>query len=365
MPHRVNREEFIQTLARVAPGLSSRDWLEQSTCVVIQDGWCSTFNDEICCRTKSSLPPEISGAVRALPLTRALENLTDDEVEVSCEKGKLRVTAARTKVWVRMENSIVLPVDRVIPPKSWTPLPQDFKDAVELVVAGAGTNEEEFLSVCVHLHPEYMESTDRRQMTRYAIETGVSGSFLVRAKSLAHLVSLQPVKMGETENWVHFRNKSVIFSCRRHLDPFPTETLTRALRFKGVPTKLPMGAEVAAKLAGVFSGEDKKKDRVRVDLTDGHMTVTGEGAYGGATRDLDMDYHGDDLSFQISPTSLIELVKRDTECEIGDGKLKVLGERWSYLTVLSRGGVETPAGGEVKDEPEPVSVAAGDDEGDE
>lgn len=333
---RVNRAEFLQILSRVEPGLSKRDLVEQSRCFVFQDGWVATFNDEICCRTKTDLPEDFVGAVHAEPLTRTLENMADDEIEVSIREGELFLRGKRKQAGIKLEAQIVLPVDQVeLPEKgTWTVLPEEFPAAVEQVIATAGTNDEEFITVCVHVHPLWLEACDRKQATRYEIPTGVTRPFLIRASSLKHIIPLGLTKAGETENWVHFRNKSIIFSCRRHLDEYPSDRITEMMKFRGEPATLPRGGVEAASLAGVFSGEDKDNDKVLVRLTDGHMVVRGDGAFGWASVDLEMAYHGAPVSFLIAPQLLIELVKNHTDCEIGPGRLMVSGARWKYLTVL-------------------------------
>lgn len=347
---RVNRQEFLQTLARVQPGLSSSDFIEQSTCYAFADGWVATFNDEICCRTKTGLP-DLTGAVRAKQFTSVLENMADEEVDLDATAAELRISGRRKKAGVRMEAEIVLPVEQVETPAAWMPLPAEFGDAVRSVLGAAGTNDEEFLTVCVHVHPDFVEACDRKQAARYDIATGVSRPFLVRASSLGHVAKLDMTKVGETDNWIHFRNKLLVFSCRRHLDEYPD--ITALLKTRGTPTKLPRGASEAAALAGVFTADDKENDKVNVRLTTDRMVVRGEGAFGWASADLETAYKGDDVVFRISPAMLTKLVKEHETCEITPDKLIVAGERWRYLTCLGR-----PDASKDAPKPEP-SVAAG------
>ncbi len=334
MATKVNRIEFINTLARVEAGLSPRAFIDQSDCYVFQSGWVSSFNDEICCRAKSGLPAELTGAVHAKPLKDALGAMTADEVTINFKEKEFQVVAGRhERAGIRMEREIVLPVDEVSVPEQWIVLPPDFSTAVNKVMDAAGTNDEEFLSVCVHIHPEYVEATDRKQMCRYRLETGVDQSFLVRAKSIAPMVKLDVVKIGQTDEWVHFRNKSLIFSCRRHVEDY--FKLDEVFDFRGTATKLPRGGDTAASLAGTFC-EGKDNDKVLVTLKPGWMNVRGEGSYGYGERDLEMEYDGDDLTFRLAPQMLTKLVKDAVDCELDGTKLCIRGERWTYLTVLGK-----------------------------
>lgn len=345
--HRINREDFVQALERVEAGRSNRNFLEQSSCYVFRDSWVCTYNDEVCCRTKFDLPLGFTGAVPGKPTMDVLKNMSDDEISLSVKDNQLIIKGRRKESGLRLEAEILLPVDSVESPKKWVLLenPEEFAAAIKQVCGAAGTNEEEFMSVCVHLSPDSIEATDRNQASRYETQTGVSRDFLVRAKSLVHVAPLGITKVGETDNWVHFRNKAVIISIRRHLESY--FNLAPVWAFKGTEAELPRGAEEAARLGAVFSAEDKENNKVTVQLTDGHMKVRGEGAHGWATADLEMAYHGGPVSFRIAPDMLEHLVKSHTRVEIGPGKIMVRGERWQFVSVTSS---TEPAHVEVADE---------------
>ncbi len=358
MAVKINRTEFLQSLARVEAGLSPRAFIDQSDCYVFDQGWVSSFNDEICCRAKSGLPADFTGAVHAKPLKDALGAMTADEVKIDFSGKRLEISAGRERIGIRMEREIVLPVDEVTSPERWEVLPSDFSSAIDKVIDAAGTNDEEFLSVCVHIHPDWVEATDRKQMCRYRIATGVTDSFLVRAKSVAHMIKLDVTKVGQTDEWVHFRNKSVIFSCRRHVENY--FDLSGVFDFRGEPAKLPRGGDHAATLAGTFC-EGKDNDKVLVSLKPGKMTVRGEGSYGYGECDLDMEYDGEDLTFRLAPQMLTKLVKETVDCELDGSKLCVRGDKWTYLTVLGR---PTTADVPVGTDGEPVDDEPEDQDGD-
>lgn len=360
MNYRVNRESFLSVLNRVQAGLSKRNFVEQSSCIVFQDGWAATYNDEVCVQTKvEGLPEDFVGAVTARELIEYLMGIGDDEITLSLEKGRLWVRGARKRAWFRRQEEIVLPIDQIDLPEQWYTLPEKFIEAVTQVKDAVGTDEESFLTVCIHLTPEYIEASDQRQALRYYLDMPISEPFLVRSSSLSQVLPLEPQKIGETPSWVHLRNKLVIFSCRRSLEHYSvTDSITEALKFVGEPATLPKGAAEAAKLGSVFTKEDKDNDKITVKIGDGRMTVIGEGVRGGSIADLVMgDYRGPDLSFRIMPKMLEQLIAKHTTVEIGPGRLAVKGESWNYITVL---GADT-----ASREPDPVPVGAGQEEPDE
>ena len=342
---RVNRIEFLEALARVEAGRSQRPALEQSNCYIFSQSWCTTFNDELCCRTKVNLPQDFTGAVVGGPLKTLIENFPDDEIDLVPVRNNagLQVRGRRRRAEVRMEAEILLPIDDVSPPEKWVPIdkPDEFAQAIKQVSGACGTSDEEFLTVCIHLTPDGLEACDRSQAVRYEMTTGVTRPFLVRAKALTQVAQYQMTKIGETVNWVHFRNKTLIYSCRRYIEDFMD--LAPLWGFRGSPMVLPKGAVEAARIGAIFSGEDKENDRVTVRISEGHMVVRGEGSYGWAESDLETNFKGDPFSFRIGPALLEKIVHDHNSCEIGPGKMRITGENWQYLTSLGKVDPNAPA----------------------
>ncbi len=332
----VKRLDLLEALGRVQPGLSKRAFIEQSSCYVFKDGWVICFNDEICCRTKSGLSDDFTGAVHAKPLTDVLNNMSAEEIIVKPTEKKLVLKHGKATIELRMEQEIVLPVDEVsIPAKDdWRMIPENFIEAIKLVSEAAATTDEEFLPQCVHVHTDWIEASDRRQMHRYTLDTGATEPFLVRAKSIAPMVKLDVVKMAETREWAHFRNKTLVYSCRRHLEEYFNLTKTFELA-KGTPAILPSGGEEAAKIAGTFA-EGKDNDKVTVTLSEGQMLVVGEGPFGKATIPLAMNYKGAEATFRTLPAMLVNLIKSYKDVELAPGKMIVRGENWTYVVGLGK-----------------------------
>lgn len=353
-PHRCSRTELLRVLETVQPGLSAKETLQQSSCFVFRKGWVATFNEEVFCRMKTGLPNEVSGAVKADPLLKLLRQLTHDDLLVTIGDGAFQVAVEgkRTESGVRMEAEILLPVGDIEKPDEWRPLHEEFEEAVGIVKEAAGKDDEQFLTVCLNIAPGWIEACDRFQATRYKLDTGVEEAFLVRASAARHVAALGFTDWCVTETWVHFRNAhGLIMACRRYLESFPD--MTPLLEFDGEPATLPAGLEAAAKLAEIFSAEDKDNNKVEVTLTEGRMDVEGRGTSGWVKRGLKMKYHGRPTRFQVSPTLLGALVAKSPDCEIGRDKLRVDQGKWVYITCLA------PVEDKKKSrQPEPEAVEA-------
>jgi hypothetical protein len=308
--------------------------IEQSSCFAFIKGKIVTYNDEISCRQKCDVPLE--GAIRADALLALLRKLPDDELQVSQEGAELVIQGKRRTARMGMEAQVLLPIQNIEKPGEWLPMEDGWLEAVTLVEHCAGRDQAKFRTVCIHLMPDFMEASDSVQVTRVRVKTGVQGSVLVRASSLKHIPELGVTEINETESWIHFRNPGtgLTFSCRRFIEEFPD--MLPILKVRGTAITLPKGLGNAADRASVFSCQQAEENKVRVELKPGQVRVQGEGVSGRYTEVKKIGYDGEPLVFLISPELLLEITKRHNEAEITEGKLRVSGGHWVYVTALGR-----------------------------
>jgi len=333
----VNRENLLNELESVRPGLSPKEIIEQSSCFVFTGGNVMTYNDEVACVRKCSL--EIEGAVQAEPLLQMLQKFPNDEIEVLLEEGEFRIKAGRRRsTGIRMEQQIMLPIDTVEKPKSWKPLDPEFAEAVDIVSRCASKDQSQFSLTCVHIHPKWVEACDNYQLSRFPIKNPVEQACLVRVESLRHIVDLGMTKFSETEAWIHFRNKSGLrLSCRRSMEEYPD--FGEFLKVKGTPATLPKGLGEAVDKAEVFSKENADNNQVMVSLSPkegGRLSILGEGVSGWYKEVKKLKYKGQAFKFRIDPKLLITITERHNDCEISERHLIVNGARFKYCTCLGK-----------------------------
>jgi len=330
----VNREELLNQLESIKPGLSPREIIEQSSCFVFEDGKVMTYNDEIACTQDSCL--KITGAVQAEPLIAVLAKLPNDQVEIVEEGSELKIKAGRRESGIRREAEVLLPIESVEKPKKWHKLPEDFGDAVYIVMQCAGRDESQFVITCVHITKNHIEACDNFQLSRYPMELPIRGNCLVRADSLKHVCDLDMTEFAETQTWVHFRNPTgLVLSCRKSMDDYPD--ISPLLDVEGAATTLPKGLAEATQMAQIFSSENADNDSVLINLSPkkgGMLRVAGEGASGWYRETKKLKYVGEPMKFRIAPKLLIELTKRHNECEISNDRLLVNGGKFRYVTCL-------------------------------
>ena len=341
----INRAELLLKLEMVAAGLSSKEILEQSACFVFTKGRVLTFNGQISCSVACDIGYE--GAVHSQALLGILRKISDDtlEVEHRQQKGDLKFVGEFKSMGITVQNTIKLPLDGLTLPKEsdWKKLEDGFTEAVEMSVMSASKDESQFNITCVHISPKFVEGCDNKQFTRYFVDTPVESKkgVLVRSTSMRHVPLLEMVEIAETRSWIHFRNGAgLVFSCIKYDDSYPN--YDDLYKFKGTKVELPRSIESAADKASVFAEANTDKEKsseaeLIITLTEGKMRVRGEGMSGWYRQTLAVDYTGPDIQFRIPPKLLIDISKRFMRGELTEGKLKIEGKNWVYVTALSAG----------------------------
>lgn len=336
---KINREEFLNNLEAVRAGLSPREFVEQSSCFVFDNGVVMTFNDEVACRKDIGL--KITGAIQATSLLEILSKLTDEELKVrENEKGELEFLGKRKRFGITKDQEIFLPIDRVEVPEKWKSLPKEFTEAVGLVQHCVSTDESRFVLTCIHLHPDYLEACDNLQVMRVAVATGLKESVLVRGSAMSHIVSMGMDSICVTKSWVHFKNQDgLIFSCRLYKEEYPD--LSAHIKVKGHDITIPKGVKEASERAAVFASNKSGDPLVTVNLTSGMIDIKGEGLSGWYQERKGVAYEGPPIKFVIAPGLLMHISEHHNEARISETKLKVNGGHWAYVTVLGKPSEET------------------------
>jgi hypothetical protein len=333
---RIEREQFLHALEGVRPGLSVGALLEQSNSFVFLDGKVMTYNEEIFCSAPSGLSdPEFNCAITAKSLLKILDRMPEDELEVSIKGNELVFKGKGREFGMTMDKEILLPIEGVDQPEGkWRRLDDAYCEGLMMVQECAGNDVEKFMTTCVHIHPEWVEAFDNQQIMRYKIDTRIQDACLVKKSSVGYIAKMEPTKMNETGGWLHFKNPSgLTMSCRRFLGENYAD-LGSELEPEGKPIVLPKSLAEASKRAETFSSEDAEANFVTLTVKAGRLKLRGQGASGRITEVMKAKYEGPNMSFDIAPKLLQQVVSRYSKALLDEKRLFVTGEGWVYVTFL-------------------------------
>jgi len=328
----IKREQLLKELSSVVPGLSEREIVEQSSCFAFKDGKVYTFNDEIACWAKSSLP--FTGAVSAKKLLSLLQSMPEEKLGVSLSKnGKLVIKGNHKQATYSLASRIALPIDSIKNPKHWKSLPSDFLEGLLLVADCAGRDESNFVLTCIHIAPEKLEASDNDRIAKFNTKTDVRQSMLIRKDTVKHLAAAGVTKFGETKDWVHFRSdKGPIICCRRYTESFPNTD--KAFEISGKKMTLPEGLEKAARRAAIFSADNPEDSDIFVTLSTNKALIRGTGIGAEFQEIKKITYTGKKMTFLISPTQLIALTHKHNSGIVSPEKLKCKSGQFEFVASL-------------------------------
>lgn len=322
----VSRIGLLRKLEAVAPGLSSREIVEQATCVAFHGGRMWTFNDEVACSVP--LPGlDAEGAVPAAPLAAMLKKLDEDEVDLIASDGELLIKGNRRCAGVRMEAEIRMPVADVECPGEWVSLGSSLVSAIRRAASCVSRCRSQFVLTCVRVAPGLVEGCDSFQLVRSDVDAGAFGPFLVRGEAVAAVLdSAAQTEWSLSDGWVHFRGDGgTETAVRRYVQEYLS--LDEYVDVKGTGLRFPPGLAAAADKAAVFS-----KELVEVSVCVGELKLKAIGPDGWYGQSFDCGWEGDGFSFSLSPRLLIEITGLSEEVVVAPGRLAVVSDGWRYVT---------------------------------
>lgn len=327
---KINREELIRQLEMTAPGLATREIIEQSTCYILKDKKIQTYNDEVGCSCPTEL--DFEGAIKGNLLLQFLRKCPDTILVVEKEKDKLKFRGKRKRAEFQFEKKIELPVDSVEQPKKWSPLPKNFISALTQVLPCVSDDESRFVFTCVHLSSEYIESTDTYQLARYKINVPIKKDIILRKEPLKAVTSLLSTHISETKRWVHFKNEAgSILSCRRYTEEFPS--LDKLLKIKGEEIEFPKGLKSALEISEIFSADTIERPLVKIHIKDKKFNIIAEGVDSKYREVLNTNFDKE-IHFNIPPTILRTLTDEYTKGIVDKSKIKAQQGKLAYVSSL-------------------------------
>ena len=328
---KVNRKKLVTALDQVVPGLAGKEIIEQTHSFIFKDGEVLTFNDEISVRFPINIG--IEGAVKASEFHKLISKLKDTEIELTQEKGEIRVKGKRTRAGISMESEISMPLDEIQPPEKWDKLPKDFGDAVSFCLFSVSTDMTKPILRCLSVKGSRIISSDDFRITKHRIKK-IAKEFLIPGSVARQLIPYKPVKYAIVEGWLHFKNEEgVIFSCRTYQEKYPN--VTKFLDVEGVEVVLPKKLPAILERAGIFTKTKFEQDScVKILIKKGKIIVKGKGDSGWMRESCNIKYKGEPVEFIINHEFFAQTLELLRKATIGDTSLKLTGDRFVHVVRL-------------------------------
>ena len=333
----IKREELIDVLTRVKPGIANKEIIEQSNHFIFEEGRIWTYNDQIA--ISQEFESELAGAVKADEFYKLLNKLEDDNLKISVQAGEFSIQGKTVIAKIKIDPEIKLqPIQAPgINSKSWQTLPEDFTDAISLCLFSASRNMIRPELTCLYVTGKTVFSTDTFRATKREMKSKVKEDFLLSATAAKELTKYNVYKVfTDTEGWLHFTNKEkTMFSCRTFADVKYPEKIWDFFDIKGEKINLPDSFEQVIDRVSTLVTADFDLDRF-VDLTieNGILTCKGKGPHGSVSETVDINYKGKDIEVKVHPGFLMEILKQLDSMTIGE-RLLFQGDNFEHVICLS------------------------------
>lgn len=336
---KINKSKLQEALAKVKPGLASKDLIEQATSFAFMDGRVVTYNDEI----SISHPVKdlnISGAIKAEALYSFLDKLKKDEIFINKDDNQVIIQAGKAKAGLILEQEIKLPVQEIGEIKEWKPLPEGIVQGLKFCYPSCSTDMSNPILTCVYLEGDSIQSTDSFQITEYKMKEAIPvPGFLIPANVVRELIKYDIKEISKGEGWMHFRTEEgTIFSCRVFTGDFPD--IGKYLKVKGQKIRFPKTIIEALEKAQIFSKNPLNVDYleiVAVDISKENIKISAKGEFGWFEETSRIKYSGDPVKFSTGVGFLINLLNsmQTPTCVLGEDQIQFKHEGWTHVLAIT------------------------------
>lgn len=335
----MNREDILNALEIVKPGLASKEHIEQSTCFAFKDGKVVTFNDEISVSHPVEGLEGLEGAIQANEFYQVLCKMKTNEIEIEIEGSEVRLKSGRAKAGLVLQEKIRMPLEAIGEKSKWKKIPEGMLDALKFVSFACSSDMSRPIITCVNVKSDgTIEASDSYRIISYKMNEEVPiSSFLLPASTIRRLGGCKPTQISEGYGWVHFMTSAgTEYSCRTFFgDTFPD--ISKFMKVQGEDFELPRAIEEVLDRAAIFSNE-ADSNAVTITIKPKRIVIRGQSDTGWFEEDMNLKYRGPEKQFTIRPELLKDVVKMLRKCILGENAIKFIGDNWEYVGVLEMKG---------------------------
>ena len=334
----LKKQDLIQALEIVKPGLAAKEMIEQSTCFAFMEDRVVTYNDEI----SISHPVKnlaIKGAVKAQELYQFLNKIKKDEIDLVITDNEIQIKVGKEMVGLTLEEEIKLPLEEVDVSGKWKELPKQFKEAMNLTSLTCSSDMSMPVLTCINVgstEKNKVSSCDNHRLTHFTMGEDIPvRSFLLPAASAKELNKYDLTHISKsTKGWVHFKTKEeTIISCRIYEDNYPDISMLSQIE-NGKKIKFPKSLGEILERANIFA-KVENSSLIDISITDDKLKIMAKGDGSGWFKtEVNMQYSGDPFSFQINAMFLKEICDKVQTCIISENKMKFQGDNWEHVLCL-------------------------------
>jgi hypothetical protein len=329
----VDRQDFINALKKVSPGVSTKDLIKEYACVQLSQNMISSFSE----RVIVSYPFALIGIeclVDHSILSNMLDKINSINVNLSLTDKELILSTEKIQSGIAIIDGEHPPVNL---PNEWSDFPEELMTALQFCSFSISKDMTIPSATCIHIHGDKVLSTDTKRVTQFEMKEKSPFDFHVPYVVFKNLSGYKFVKMAKDNNLIHFlEDNGAIFSfyqmsLDREISP---ETAKKFFDVKGVEVEFPQDfLKVIDRASVMTEGLIELDFVVDVHLEDNKFKVSSRKESGWFEEVGDIVYSWEPVTFRASAPFLMNILNKTKKATIGEMCL-FSGDNFNHVMVL-------------------------------
>jgi len=329
---KINRQELVEALVKVKPGLANKEIIEFTTHFVFNETTIQTYNDQI--SILQMMKTGLQGAVKANEFFALISKLPDEELDIQMEEDKFIIKGKRSKAHINITQEHKLPLffDDI---QTWLPLSDDFSNAVKFCLFSVSKDMTRPELTNLRIIKNKILSTDKFRITKRIMNQSIKKEFFLPGNAATHLINYSPIKYSLQKEWLHFINEEkTIFSTRIMDVEYPD--IESFLKVEGEKVKFPVSLAESIDRAEILAKTEFEQDLIiSLTLKKSTLICKGQGPLGFIEEEHRIRYTGEEIKLFIHPVFLREILNRLKEVTIGEMSLLFEGDNFQHVISLA------------------------------
>jgi DNA polymerase III sliding clamp (beta) subunit (PCNA family) len=312
----INRENLVNHLEAVNPGLAKKDMLEQASHYIFSGDRIITYNDQI---SVSAPYTDIQGnfSVKADDFYKIIKGISEEEiaVEVTPDLIKIKSSSTDAELAISTEETTVIELYKSLDIENQKIVsfenPDKFLDGLEFCKFCASKDLTADALFCVCIDGNHVMAADDVRASFFELKETLP-SMLIPAASLEQLIHYPINSFAIAKSWIHFFTETgTAYSCRTVSGEYPDiESFIQSV----MESESTVHFELPEALTGALDacipmckGKTPLEKQVTITYDKNKITVTAMKDIGKLTKTI--PYKSEDhLSFQINPIFLKDIL---------------------------------------------------------
>jgi len=343
----VNREDLMDVLNLVRPGLSQKEIIEQSNHFIFNKDEILAYNDELLISYPFDI--ELQCTVDAGLFLKLISKMKTETISLVVKDGLLECWNNKTSAHIPIveESEIfdyIKNVTKELVDADWHRLAPDFIEGLRLCAFSADTDRQRGTLTCVRIEGKNVMSGTKSRISWYEMDKEVPEDFYIEATLIQDLSRYEDITSYVlTKAWAHFKSEGgTTFSARRVI---PLDLLSFMEAFEGfndgVRIRIPADLRDSIETVNLVNEGEQSVDKlVTLIVNKNKVTCKAETAKGAILEEVDFDEKKKpaiekEFSLQIRPDFLIDVLEKATFMYVGEAHILFKRQAFQHLAGLN------------------------------